>query len=404
MPESKQIGQQYGQVRHAIDVDALNAYIKKDVPAIAGPVDVKQFSYGQSNPTYVLFDQNQKRYVLRKKPQGELMSATAHAIEREYRILKALSNFNKTLPANSADAVPVPEVFCLCEDKGIVGTNFYIMEFIQGRIFADIRMLPLPKDERRQCWFSAMRTLAALHRLDPSRVGLADYGKDRDFYTRQMKSLGKVSSIQAKAKDRKTGQETGEVPGIDRFLQWFAANMPSDENTLIHGDYKIDNLIFHPTEPRVIGLLDWELSTRGHPLSDLANLLQQFSLPCSNPAGINDEGEVDRARERGELLLALGDLPRDVSPVPTKDELIRVYCDAVARPFPIPSWEAAESWAWFRLAVITQGIAARNAQGQASSAQAQAYGSKFPHCAKAMFQIVDKANAGGGAPKPKPKL
>ncbi|KAN0064201.1 hypothetical protein ACQY0O_003368 [Thecaphora frezii] len=391
---SKQIGQQFGEVRHAINVDALNHYLKTNVPEIAAPVDVKQFSYGQSNPTYVLFDQNQKRYVLRKKPQGELMSATAHAIEREYRILKALGTYNKTLPANSADAVPVPQVYCLCEEEGIVGTHFYIMEFVQGRIFDDFRMLQLPKEERRQCWFSAMRTLAALHRLKPSQVGLGDYGKNRDFYTRQMKSLGKVSHVQAQAQDLKTGKPTGEVPGIDRFLQWFSKHMPADENTIIHGDYKIDNLIFHPTEPRVIGLLDWELSTLGHPLSDLANILQPFSLACSNPSAINDPDEHENARQRGELFMSLGDLSRETSPVPIKEELIRTYCQAVGRPYPIDRWEAAESWAWFRLAVIAQGIAARNAQGQASSAQAQTYGSKFPACAEAMFRIIEKSSKG----------
>lgn len=392
MTQGKEIGQQFGEVRHQIDIDALNAYLKREVSAIATPVTVKQFSYGQSNPTYILFGADSKRYVLRKKPPGGLMSSTAHAIEREYRILSALHKFNESLPSDGSrdqDRVPVPQVFCLCEDSKIVGTNFYIMAFVTGRIFEDYRLLELSsKEERKQCWISALTTLAALHRIKPESVGLADYGGAKAFYTRQMKSLGKVSHVQSGVKDRETGEVVGPIPGIDDFLTWFGRNMPADENVLVHGDYKIDNLIFHPTEPRVIGLLDWELSTRGHPLSDLANLLQPFSLPCEQPARINDPALWKDSRSQGSLLLTLGGLTPDQSPVPTEAFLLETYCKHASRPYPIPQWTAAKAWAWFRLAVIAQGIAARNAQGQASSAQAKVYGSKFPVCAKAMFTVI----------------
>ncbi|PWY98397.1 APH-domain-containing protein [Testicularia cyperi] len=404
------IGQQFGQVRHSIDVDGLNRYLSANVPAIQTPVTVKQFSYGQSNPTYILFDPKGTRYVLRKKPPGGLLSSTAHAIEREYRIIGALFKYNQTLPAGSPDAVPVPEVFCLCEDASIVGTSFYIMQFIHGRIFEDYRMLQLPsKAEREACWKSAITTLAALHRITPEAIGLGDYGGAKAFYTRQMKSLGKVSAVQAGITDKATGETVGAIPDIDSFLAWFGIHMPADENTIVHGDYKIDNLIFHPTEPRVIGILDWELSTRGHPLSDLANLLQPYSLPCdaSSRGRINDPALWEQSRQAGSLLLALGGLSAADSPVPLEHDLLRTYCIHAKRAYPIPAWTAAKAWAWFRLAVISQGIAARNAQGQASSAQAKVYGSKFPVCAKAMFSVIesdshdDDAAAAAGTPKPK---
>lgn len=386
-PDSK-VGQQYGDVRHAINVSALNAYLEANVGAIATPVTVKQFSFGQSNPTYILFDSKQTKYVLRKKPPGSLLSSTAHAVEREYRILKALYEYTAALPANSADRVPVPRVFCLCEDQEIVGTAFYVMEFIDGRIFEDYRFLQLAnKDERRKCWMSAIDTLAALHRVKPADVGLADYGKPNGFYTRQMKSLAKVSAIQAEVQDQ-AGVKVGGLPRGQEFLGWFEHNMPADETGIVHGDYKIDNLIFHPTEPRVIGILDWELSTLGHPLSDLANLLQPYSIPCTNPESINDVHIWESERQQGSLLLALGGLTADQSPVPLESHLIQRYCHATGRRYPIQKWTAAKAWAWFRLAVIAQGIAARNAQGQASSAQAKVYGSKFPLCAQICFLVI----------------
>ncbi|CBQ71608.1 conserved hypothetical protein [Sporisorium reilianum SRZ2] len=389
MGETK-VGQHYGDVRHAFNVDALNAYLSTSVPAIATPVSVKQFSFGQSNPTYILFDRHSTRYVLRKKPPGSLLSSTAHAVEREYRILKALHTYTARLPAGSRDGVPVPEVFCLCEDTGIVGTPFYVMQFIDGRIFEDYRFLQVSdKQERRKCWLSAIDTLAALHRVDPAKVGLADYGKREGFYTRQMKSLGKVSTVQAAVKDKESGAPVGPLPGIDRFLHWFSANMPADENTIVHGDFKIDNLIFHPTEPRVIGILDWELSTLGHPLSDLANLLQPYSTPCTLPARINDPQLWTESRAQGSLLLSLGGLTPEISPVPVEAELIQRYCSETRREWSARSWTAAKAWAWFRLAVIAQGIAARNAQGQASSAQAKVYGSKFPLCAQNCFVVIE---------------
>lgn len=389
MSSKDKVGQHFGEIRQAFPLDSLNSFLRSHVPTISTPVSAKQFGYGQSNPTYILFDSNGAKYVLRKKPPGSLLSSTAHAVEREYRILKAVGSYTSSLPPESKDRVPVPEVYCLCEDKEVLGTPFYIMQFVDGRIFEDYRFLQLPKPERREAWMSAIDTLAALHRINPKAIGLEGYGKDSGFYQRQMRSLGKVSAAQANVVDKETGKPVGSLPGGEKFLQWFGSNMSSDENTIVHGDFKIDNLIYHPTEPRVIGILDWELSTLGHPLSDLANLLQPFSIPCSVPQSISDPSLWEQSRREGSLLLSLGALSPETCPVPVESDLIKRYCQKSGRKYPVEGWTAAKAWAWFRLAVIAQGIAARNAQGQASSAQAKVYGSKFPLCAQNCFVVIE---------------
>lgn len=229
-------------------------FAAENVPAISTPVSVKQFSFGQSNPTYILVDSTGKRYVLRKKPPGDLLSPTAHAVEREYRILSCLNKHNASLDCSAKeyggdttkhpDAVPVPQVYCLCEDKSILGTNFYVMEFVAGRIFSDVRMLEIPdKEERFKCWFAALKVLSAMHRIEPNSIGLKGYGKPQDFYPRQLKALSGISMMQAKTKDTKTGKPVGEIPGFQDLVGWFSANLPQDENTICHGDYKIDNLV-----------------------------------------------------------------------------------------------------------------------------------------------------------------
>ncbi|PWN88250.1 APH-domain-containing protein [Acaromyces ingoldii] len=386
-------GQEFGAVRQAIDEKSLAKYLSEKVPEIKLPVQVKQAAFGQSNPTMLLTGSGGQRFILRKKPPGKLVSKTAHAVEREYKILEAIGRHNKSLPRPAVGGVPVPEVYCLCEDSSILGTPFYIMQFIEGRIFTDPRMLSIPKEERKQCWFSAIRTLAALHRIDPRKIGLGDYGKPSSFYPRQLKALSHVSGMQAQVPDEDSGKQVGPIPHMDEITAWLGANMVPDENCIAHGDYKIDNLIYHPTEPRVIAVLDWELSTLGHPLSDLGNLLQPFSLPCPNGAQINDPAEFERAQKRGEMFMLLGDLSDDVSPVPQKEALMRAYCQAAKRAYPIPAWHFCEAWAWFRAAVISQGIAARVAQRQASSAEAKMYATKFIPAAESVKTIMNKSGS-----------
>lgn len=239
-----------GQVRQPVDIPALEAYISANVPEIKVPIDVKQFGFGQSNPTYLLTSiPTSERFVLRKKPPGKLISKTAHKVEREYRIIHALRDTD----------VPAPKAYILCEDASVVGTPFYIMEFLDGRIIEDPSM-PEIKDakERAEMWRDAIRTLAKLHRVDPAAVGLGDFGRPKGFYNRQVATWRTICAAQARTKDVETGDEVGDLPHFEELMRFFedAAKQPKDRGTLIHGDYKIDNMVFHKTEPRVIGILE----------------------------------------------------------------------------------------------------------------------------------------------------
>ncbi|KAH8926634.1 APH-domain-containing protein [Atractiella rhizophila] len=353
-------GNAIGEVRHPINAERLEKYLAESVPSIKLPLVIKQFGFGQSNPTYFLTAADGQRYVLRKKPPGKLVSKTAHAVDREYRVLKALSE--------NSDA-PVPAVYCLCTDDSVLGTPFYIMKFIEGRIFTDIRLPEVKSyEERRACWRSAVQTLALLHKQSVEKLGLQNFGSSKPFYPRQIKSLGNVSRAQAAVvyqKGKHKGEKVDDIPDMEWLLNWYERCMPTDPNTVIHGDYKIDNLIFHPTEPRVIGILDWELSTLGHPLSDLANLLMPYNV------------EYDPTDQATGLQIGLLDCPPEKLTVPPFDELMDLYQKEVGRVYPKESWAAAVSFSFFRLAVIGQGISARVAMGQASSAAAESYDKDF---------------------------
>ncbi|GAA5879290.1 hypothetical protein JCM1840_004681 [Sporobolomyces johnsonii] len=368
---------EYGPIRTPLDVPKLKAYVEQQVKGFKLKEPVYQFSFGQSNPTYLLHASNDKRYVLRTRPPGPVLSKTAHAIDREYRILAALGKDG---------SVPVPKVYHLCKDEGIIGRQWYLMEYLKGRKFEDARMPEVEtKEEREKLWLSIIKTLAALHALDPAKIGLGDYGSTAPFYPRQIRSLSKVSQAQAAVVSTKTSKPVGPVPGIDFLLDWYARNLPGTnegsasklEGRIIHGDFKVDNMLFHPTEPRVIGVLDWELSTLGHPYSDLANLLQPFAVPSEGEGG-----------QGGKLayLTGLRDIPPSALPIPSAEPLLRAWCNdmgvdydaEIAGPKGKKRWEGCVSFAFFRLAVITQGIAARHAQGNASSARAAEYAGIFP--------------------------
>ncbi|KAK3821466.1 MAG: kinase-like domain-containing protein [Benniella sp.] len=374
----KEHGQSTTDVRQGYQLEAskLEPYLSKTVPRIAIPIKVSQFKLGQSNPTYLLTDANNVRYVLRKKPAGALLSSTAHAVEREYRILKALGE--KT-------DVPVPKVYTLCEDVSVIGTPFYVMEFLQGRIFSDITLPKLPFEERRLCWISAVDTLAKLHKVDHVAIGLESYGKPSGFYRRQIGSLSKVAAAQASAKNAE-GAPVGPIPGIDELAEWFKKYEVKDSTSIVHGDYKMDNLVFHPTEPRVIGILDWELSTIGHPFSDLANLVNPYYVPemSGNPMG-------------GLKGIPIADLP-----VPPVDVLLERYCQQTSRPFPIENWMFCIAFSFFRLSVILHGIKARVARGQASSAEAQVYAALVDSVAGLALEIAheeEEKNTSAGKSK-----
>ncbi|KAG8732450.1 hypothetical protein FRC11_013570 [Ceratobasidium sp. 423] len=210
------IGGEYGEIRASIDISSLNKYLGQHAKEIRVPVEVKQFKYGQSNPTYFLTDASGTRFVMRKKPGGQLLSSTAHAVEREYKILRAIHIHNTRNKSKSP--IPIPRPILLCEDSSIVGTPFYVMEFLDGRIFSDPRMLEMPKEDRRQCWFSAVKSLAALSSLVPSEVGLENFGPRTPYFPRQIKSLSKVSQAQAKAVDLETKQPVGPIPDYDEMI------------------------------------------------------------------------------------------------------------------------------------------------------------------------------------------
>ncbi|KAI8050969.1 kinase-like domain-containing protein [Syncephalis plumigaleata] len=358
---------------HEVNADVLGTYLQSHIPGFKAPLVVRQFSFGQSNPTFLIKDANGTSYVVRKKPPGQLLSATAHAVEREFRVLDALSRHT---------TVPVPKVYHLCEDTSVLGTPFYVMEFVNGRIFTDIRFPGLSAQDRRTCWLSAIETLAKLHSVDYQAIGLTGYGKPNGFYTRQIRSLQAVSKAQAAVVDQ-NGVPVKPIHRIDDMLKWFAQNPVEDRATIVHGDFKIDNLIFHPTEPRVIAILDWELSTIGHPYSDLSNLLQPYYFTL----------------EGLDLLGGLSKPSLNPEGTPNVEELLSYYCQLMGYSYPINNWMFCMAFSFFRLCVITQGIAARVAKGNASSAQAKSYAKLYNPVAQIVLQIVDTGSLSTSASK-----
>ncbi|KEP51381.1 kinase subdomain protein PKL/CAK/ACAD protein [Rhizoctonia solani 123E] len=383
------IGGEYGEIRANIDVQSLNKYLGQHAKEIKVPLAVKQFKVTciQSNPTYFLTDTSGTRFVMRKKPGGRLLSPTAHAVEREYKILHAIHTHNTRNKSRSP--IPIPRPILLCEDSSIVGTPFYVMEFLDGRIFSDPRMLEIPKEDRKQCWLSAVKSLAALSSLVPSEVGLEDFGPRTPYFPRQIKSLSRVSQAQARAVDLETKQAVGPIPDYDEMIAWYQEHLPDESKTglrIVHGDYKIDNLIFHPTEPRVIGILDWELCTLGSPLADLANLIMPYHV---DPAEVPPPNAISGFKGQ----------PADAVPC-SLEELERTFCDGFGIPYPITEMVFTNSWMMFRLSIISQGIAARYAQRQASSANAKMQGDRFPMLGRMAKRLMLE----GSSALPKAKL
>lgn len=356
-----------GEVRHAIDIKSLETYLTSRYPEdFKAPFVLKQFGFGQSNPSYQITSADGRKYVVRKKPPGELVSKTAHAVDREFYMLKSLKEHTD---------VPVPRVVGLCQDPSVIGTDFYVMEFIQGRIFHKSSLPDLSAQDRKECWQSAISTIAKLHAVDPTKIGLpAMFTKSLDsHYPRQLVSLSRVADAQAAVKDLDTGKAVGPIPGSDQVVSWLKAHLPPARVGIVHGDYKIDNVIFHPTENRVIALLDWELCTVGHPLADLCNLLSPFYWP----ERIFGEG-FGLAEPQGPLPPGL----------PTVDESLAYYA-SIAGWDPRPVWTFGMVAAHYRFSVICHGIKARVARKQASSANAEAVAARLPICAQLALDAIE---------------
>jgi aminoglycoside phosphotransferase (APT) family kinase protein len=321
-------------VREGLQFDAgrLEDYMTSHVEGFSGPLEVQQFRGGQSNPTYRL-QAGSGRYVLRRKPPGKLLKS-AHAVDREFRIISALYG---------AD-FPVPRPYVLCRDDAVIGTMFYVMECVEGRIFWELDLPACDPDERAAIYDSANATLARLHGFDYESLGLGDFGKPGNYFERQI--------------SRWTGQyrasETATVPAMDQLIEWLPGNIPSDESaSIVHGAFRLDNVIVHPEEPRIIAVLDWELSTIGHPLADFTYHLMTWQMP---EIGIGSAGLL------GKDLPALG--------IPGEDEYAQKYCERTGRTGGIEDRNFYAAFNFFRLAAILQGIAGRVRDGTAASAHA----------------------------------
>lgn len=330
-----------GEVRVALDEAALGAWLGANVAGYAGPLTVEQFKGGQSNPTYRLTTPG-ARYVMRRKPPGPLIKG-AHDVLREARVISALA----------ATRVPVPAVLGICDDDAVVGSAFYIMQLVEGRIFWDAAFSEVPARERA-AYFDAMNaTIASLHGVDPDSVGLGDYGRAGNFFERQ---IGRWS------RQYLEDEAAGRDADMDALVSWLPAHIPdSEESGIVHGDFRCDNMIFHPTEPRVVAVLDWELSTLGHPLSDFAYHALMYRMPPDIVAGL---GGADPT--------PLG--------LPTEPAYVEAYCRRTGRSA-IPDWDFYVAFNFFRLAAIFHGIKGRVIRGTANSEHARERTKAFPRLA-----------------------
>ena len=340
---------------HQFDVGVLEAWLKQHMPGFAGPLSVEMFKGGQSNPTFKLITPSTS-YVMRAKPGPVAkLLPSAHAVEREFAVMRGLYG----------TAVPVAQMHVLCEDESVIGRAFYVMEFVQGRVLWDQSLPDMSKQQRRDIYNEMNRVIAALHSVPYAERGLVNFGKPGNYFERQIGRWSKqyIASI------------THPIPEMDKLMEWLPANMPASardgRTSIVHGDYRLDNMMFHPTEPRVLAVLDWELSTLGHPLADFSYHCMAWHIPPGTFRGI---GGVDVA--------SLG--------IPTEEEYIRMYCDRTGFTTPQAlqsEWNFYLAYNMFRLAAILQGIAKRVEMGTASSAQAKASGAG----AKPMAELAWKA-------------
>jgi aminoglycoside phosphotransferase (APT) family kinase protein len=334
---------------HELDAGRLDDYFRSRIPDYQGPLSIRQFAGGQSNPTYLLTGPKTS-YVLRKKPGGALLQG-AHLIEREYRVMSALAE----------TAVPVPKTLSLCEDPTVLGTPFFVMEHIKGRIMRSASVPGVTIEDRAALYDAMNGTAAALHSVDWEAAGLSDFGKRHDYILRQVR----LWSRQYQA------SKTHPIPALERLIEWLPEHIPAGEETRIaHGDFRLENLIFHPTRNEVSAVLDWELATLGHPLSDLAFNCMVYHVPPEMPgirgiAGLN--------------LKALG--------IPSEVEYVAAYCRRTGRDA-IADWDYYVAFAMFRSAAILQGVYTRALQNNASNPDALAVGRAAEPLANLAWQQI----------------
>ena len=345
---------------HAFDVDRLSDWLREHLSDFAGPLQVEMFKGGQSNPTYKLLTP-QRSYVMRAKPGPVAkLLPSAHAIEREYRVMKALEG----------TPVPVARMLALCEDEAVIGRAFYVMEFVDGRVLWDQSLPGMTLAQRGEIYDEMNRVIAALHCVDPTAVGLADYGRPGNYFERQIARWSK--QYQASI--------TQPIEAMDRLIEWLPAHIPPrarDDRLvrIVHGDYRLDNLMFDATQPRVRAVLDWELSTLGHPLADFSYHCMAWHIP---PGAFRGIGGLD--------LAALG--------IPSESDYIRRYCERTGLATPdelAADWNFYMAYNLFRIAAILQGIAKRVEAGTASSAQARASGAGARPMAELAWSFAQRA-------------
>jgi len=340
------------QERHRFDVGALERYLRAHVEAFSGPFEVEQFKGGQSNPTYLVHGGRQALVVRSKPGPAAKLLPSAHAVEREYRVITALGRAG----------IPVPRTYCLCEDESVIGRSFYVMEYVEGRVLWEQSLPDMAQPERAAIYGEMNRVMAELHRIDYAAAGLSDFGKPGNYFARQ---IGRWSR-------QYRASETERIEAMDRLIAWLPENIPpGEETTVVHGDYRMDNLIFHPREPRILAVLDWELSTLGHPLADFSYHCMSWHIPPGAFRGI-----------AGLDLAALG--------IPSESQYLASYCARTGREG-IAHWDFYLAYNLFRIAAILQGVMKRALEGTASSAQALEAGRRAGPLAELGWKYAEKA-------------
>jgi aminoglycoside phosphotransferase (APT) family kinase protein len=335
-----------------LDEKVLADYLSQHLPDFQGPVTATKFSGGQSNPTFKLQTPSQT-YVLRRQPPGKLLKS-AHAVDREYKVIAALQG----------SKVPVAKVYHLCEDPSVIGSLFYIMEYVEGRVFWDSSLPEISNNtQRSQMYQQMVEVLVALHSVDIEKVGLSDYGRPGNYFERQFSRWSQQYVL----------SETHDIPQMNALISWLEQHLPADDGrvSLVHGDYRMDNLMFHPTETKIIAVLDWELSTLGHPFADLAYQCMQLRLP-ENVGKATGLGGVDRA--------SLG--------IPDEQAYVASYCKLMGID-KITNWNFYLAFSFFRLAAIAQGVAKRAQDGNASNKEAMKIGAIVQPLATYALQLTE---------------